>query len=299
MEMTKLSFDPTQVNTYRPAVRNPLQTSRLSAHVAAHAAAPTQVAESIPTPDEAPAPALTAALADDVTLEQFLKANAGLPPRTAAFGVCPDGLPVLFDLTDGRSGPILVTGDPGCGKTTLMRVLLKSASAFNAAHEVKFIVLTPKPQEFEDVANQGTRSGHCLGVHKDDSLPAEEWIFRMSALVERRLSSRQFNPPVLMVIDDLQFVNRAGADVRLNLEWILKHGPSVQIWPVVSLPTDAAAKMGRWTQHFHTRMIGKMSNAAAEHLGSLPGLEAEHLDVLQLAVVIQDHWLQFRLPKPA
>src|SRR5512145_523417 len=53
-------------------------------------------------------------------------------PRAALFlGVASDGLPVLLNLHDPVPGPILVCGDPGIGKTTLLQVI---ASAVGRMH---------------------------------------------------------------------------------------------------------------------------------------------------------------------
>jgi hypothetical protein len=232
------------------------------------------------------------------TIAEFLTDIHNRPASTAALGYCDDGLPVLLDLKDPTVGPLLILGDPASGKTNLVHVLLRSASENAAAHQFKFIVISLRPDEYKDLVRDGTRTGHCLGSYLSHDLEACRAISRMTTIAKDRYNRNQMDPPVMLVIDDLRFLQRVDLEVRLNLEWLLKHGPGAHIWPVVALSTGSALDMGHWTAFFHTRIIGRMPENASQRLGMFDGLAADRLHAgRQFGVRIEQTWLNFWVPR--
>ena len=72
----------------------------------------------------------------------------------------------------------------------------------------------------------------------------------------------------------------------------------MHIWPVVTLRTEDALSMGRWTSQFRTRFIGHMANGGVNRLGLFNGLDAEKLAPgKQFAIHVQEDWLTFKLPE--
>src|SRR5271169_4634217 len=94
-------------------------------------------------------------------LAELLNKFNYIPPQTAFLGVCEDGQPVLFDLTDHRVGPLLIMGDEGSGKTSLLKVLVQSAVSINSPSEINYLVFSQKPRDWQDLTSQGLRTGHC------------------------------------------------------------------------------------------------------------------------------------------
>jgi DNA segregation ATPase FtsK/SpoIIIE-like protein len=80
-----------------------------------------------------------------LSFDQFVK-RYPLTPRTAALGYCDDGLPMLFDLTDPRTGPVLVLGDSDAGKSNLVKVLVQSAVHFNTPKDFQYLLSLPDPK---------------------------------------------------------------------------------------------------------------------------------------------------------
>jgi hypothetical protein len=229
-------------------------------------------------------------------MDEFIK-RYPLPPRTAALGYCDNGLPMLFDLTDPRTGPILVLGDSEAGKSNLVRVLLHSAIHFNTPEDFQFLLITSRPSEYTLLSEPGKKSGHCLGSFGTYDQDAGKQIIRMASMAEERYNYQRPEPAVVIIFDDLRFAPGLDCDTRLNFEWLLKHGPPVQIWPVAVQTTQAALDMGRWTSQFRTRLIGNMPERAAHRLCMYNGLRSDQIMAgKQFGIHIHNTWLHFWVP---
>jgi len=234
----------------------------------------------------------------DTDLKELLNKFDYIPPQTAFLGVCEDEQPVLFDLTDHRVGPLLILGDTGSGKTTLLKVMVQSAVAINSPSEINYLVFSRNPQDWRDLTSEGLRTGHCLVEIIKETEGTAEWLTRLSEMIEKRYNGKELSTPVLVILDDLRFIIGADTSIRLNLEWLLKMGPAMHIWPAVTLRTTDALVMGRWTSQFRTRFLGHMPNAGVNRLGLYNGLDAEKLAPgKQFAIHVQEDWLTFRLPE--
>lgn len=231
-----------------------------------------------------------------LSMSQFIQ-RYPIPARTAALGYCEDGLPMLFDLTDPRTGPILILGDREAGKSNLVKVLLQSTVHSSTAQDFQYLLITSRPEEYTSLSETGKKSGHCLNSSGTFDQDASKQIIRMASMAEERYNNQQAAPAIIVVFDDLRFASGLDCDTRLNFEWLLKHGPPVQIWPVAVLPTLAALDMGRWTSHFRTRLIGKMPEKAAHRLGIYDGLRSSQIVAgKQYGIHINDTWLRFWVP---
>jgi hypothetical protein len=231
-----------------------------------------------------------------LSFEQFVQ-RYPLPPRTAALGYCDDGLPMLFDLTDPRTGSVLVLGDSDAGKSNLVKVLVQSAAHFNTPKDFQYLLVASRPEDYEALSEKGKKTGHCLDSVGTYDLDAGKQIIRMASLAEERYNNQQTAPAVVIVFDDLRFAPGLDCDTRLNFEWLLKHGPPVQIWPVAVLTTQVALDMGRWTSQFRTRLIGKMPEKAAHRLSLYHGLRSNQIQAgKQFGIHMQDTWLRFWVP---
>jgi len=232
-----------------------------------------------------------------VELVQFLEKFCHLSYQTIPIGVTDAARPLLLDLADPQPGPILVLGDEGRGNTDLLKVLAHSACANQSSQEIKFLVISSQPGEWKSWLGSLQKPERCLAILEKDSSDVGDWIIQLAEQVEQRFNCRHSSAPILLLIDGLNFINRAESDVQLNFEWLCHNAPGVQVWPVATLPTVMALEMGSWIRHFHTRLIGKMPNRSAIRLGLSSGLDSEGLVAgRQFAVRIQEEWINFWLP---
>jgi hypothetical protein len=227
----------------------------------------------------------------------FIEVHRGVPERSVLLGLCSDSYPVLLDLKDSCTGPILVLGDSGCGKTRLMRLIVQTAMAYHSPHEVKFIVDPAAPGEWDDLIQAGMDSGHWLRTHSQSDSPAD-WIPHLAQVAEKRHNMQQSHFSILILLDDASYIRSESTDFLRHFEWLCKMGPPVQIWPIVSLQTQDALTMGRWIRHFKMRLLGLMDDHAAERLGLhySPGFQESETNETPFATWNKEAWLKFWLP---
>jgi hypothetical protein len=233
-------------------------------------------------------------------VSSLLEGFRDLPPQTAVIGLCDDSLPVLFDLTDYRTGPLIVMSDDQREMTRLLQWITQTAINLNKPEQVKFIPITSNPVLWESLVDQGRQSGHLLELGSlQNSIAPGEIILQLAEMAEIRLSKplNEDEGSVLVLMDDLHFIVEEEPDIRMNFEWLCANGPLVRIWLLSSLPTNQALTMGRWVRYFKTRILGDMPDSAFARLG-LHGCKVvgKLSSGIEYAVWIKENWLRFRLP---
>lgn len=222
--------------------------------------------------------------------------------QTALLGVCEDGLPLLFDLSDDVPGALLVASDDEILRHRLLRTLLQSASALNSPRNVQVILLSSRPAEWRRWLDGQDVNRHCLGIEAlpgaedepDGAGSPERWLVKLAGWADQRRSGAISGPAVLLIVDDLEAAAKMEYDARVNFDWLIKEGPAVRIWPVVALRTAASREMTRWVRLFKTRLLGPAEDSAL--FGQLASDQEIHVDPTQFAVRIHNTWLKFRLP---
>ena len=241
----------------------------------------------VPSPKKTqPTPALP-------PLSEVLAEFGPMPPEALFLGVASDGLPVLLNLHDPIPGPILIAGDAGTSKTTLLQTIAAAAGAMHQPEQLQFGALTSHPDEWstlEDIPNN-------VGIFPFYHQSAEDFILSLASWAHGNKSSRQ---SVLLLLDDLEAVSKLDFDARQNLRWLLLRGPARRVWPIVTINPNRMENMEQWLEAFHTRVFGPIQN---EHL--IRQMDAENADLDSLNIGAQfalregDHWLRFWIPSIA
>ena len=142
-------------------------------------------------------------------------ADFGPMPHDALFlGVAADNLPVLLNLHDPVPGPILITADPGAGKTAMLQTIALAAGKMHQPENLQFGVLTNHPDEWnglEQIPNN-------VGVFPLYNKSAEDFILSLASWAHDNKTSQQ---SVLLLLDDLEAASNLDFDARQNLSWLL------------------------------------------------------------------------------
>lgn len=194
------------------------------------------------------------------TLREIVNQLRPLPPYNALLGVCEDGLPFLFDLSDPSPGSILITGEAGSGKSRLLRGILASAGAMNRADQVSFNLICTDFGLFSDV----NRSAHCLNSVSTYDRSSSELVIDLAKIAEQRKSGRQRGPIIILAIDDLgTLLSYNEFEVFSHLKWLVKFGPESGIWPLATLKAGRLNKYGkRLLNEFGTHLVGSPQQRA-------------------------------------
>jgi hypothetical protein len=213
-----------------------------------------------------------------------------MPPAALFLGVASDELPVLLNLNDPIPGPILVTADPGAGKTALLQTIALAAGAVYQAADLQFGVLTNHPDEW----NEMTDIPNNVGVFPFHDRSAEDFILSLASWAHDNKTSQQ---SVLLLLDDLEAASNLDFDARQNLRWLLLRGPARRVWPIITLNPHRMDNILPWLDAFRTRIFGTIQNpgqiqqldAVSAELGSLK--RGSHFTLRE-----GDSWLRFWIP---
>lgn len=224
------------------------------------------------------------------TLSRVL-AEIGLLPREALFlGVASDGLPVLLNLHDPIPGPILVTGDPGAGKTALLKILAHGIPQTHSAAEVQYTVITAHPEEWENLPASQNR----VGIYSVHQVEAQDVLLSLASWAHANRSKQA----VVLLVDDLESIARLDAEALQNFRWLLLRGPARRVWPVVTLNAERYGQVLAWIPMFRTRVFGKVAKRQiAEAVGGDEASALERLEAgIQFALRENGGWLRFWVP---
>ncbi len=254
---------------------------------------------STPPPVASPSPSVQNSL---LTLKELLAANPDLPVQTAVLGICDDQLPMLLDLDDPTPGAVLVIGDERPQQLNLLRTAVNSLALRNSPRAAQFIVFSHLPGTWRSWMTEQGYERYCLAVIGGDDPQAADWMARLADWIEQRKAGHS-GPPILMIMDTLNFYTKMSAELRPVFEKLLHEGANAHIWPIATISTALAASLGLQVDHFQTFLFGFTPNPAFyEKFASLSPADAATFGVPgQFAVRVPsetgDGWLRFRLPK--
>jgi len=244
-------------------------------------------ARSIPSlPDEVHPPR--------TTLRDVLDRLGDLPPGSAVVGICEDGLPLLFDLTEPSAGSILIQGDNPLANTRLLQTILASAAALNPADRLQFTIVTPNPGEFQDFE----KMNQCRAVISAFDRVSSELVIELAEITEQRRYGRNRGEVEILAMDDLPaFVQNNDYEVNAYLKWLVQYGPRSSIWPVATVKNAQVWRMENGNlQVFGTVFQGQTSTnrlASSGGSGALPGSNCAGL----FSTTIGREWVRFWVPE--
>ncbi|MHB0966324.1 MAG: hypothetical protein ACYC36_07695 [Bellilinea sp.] len=231
------------------------------------------------------------------TLSGILKRLPPLPKRTGLLGASAEGLPLLFNLTDPQPGSLLVMADRFAGKTALLKTLVNSLVRQNRPEDVRFAVITAKPEEWAEEATRFAQ--HFLQITSNIDSAAVDLIYQLGDLVEGRRNGGHVGTAYMLLFDGMDVLPHMDVDLRANFEWLVRYGARQQIWTAATLDPASMLEQRYYADLFRTRITGAVSdpNMAARLLPSrLQKRAAEGLN-RRFTVRIQQNWLQFYLPE--
>jgi hypothetical protein len=225
--------------------------------------------------------------------------NAIQPTKLPALllGQCADGLPFLVELGDPRMGSFLISCDHGLGKTHQLQVLADSAARLNPPNQLQLGVITFKPNEWQTWQRSPQSKKHLQGIYAWYDPWAEGFIENLVELAEARQNGERTGANVLLLLDDLIFIEELSLEAQVNLHWLLEYGAQVGIWIAGTISAQKTDQYRYWVDPFRTRIIGRVSTEKHADLLSLrPDSAAHGLDPAMFRVWTGSGWRTYRLP---
>src|SRR5919106_4635333 len=224
------------------------------------------------------------------SLDEVLADYSPMPHEALFLGVASDDLPVLLNLHDSVPGSILISADPGAGKTTMLQTIALAAGKMHQPEDLQFGVLTNHPDEWnglEQIPNN-------VGVFPLYNKSAEDFILSLASWAHENKTSQQ---SVLLLLDDLEAACNLDFDARQKLRWLLLRGPARRVWPIITLNPHRMENIMPWLEAFHTQIFGSMQNPQHIHQLDAQGAELDSLNNgSQFTLREGGHWLRFWIP---
>jgi len=225
------------------------------------------------------------------SLERVLSEIGSLPRQALFIGIASDGLPVLLNLHDPTPGPMLVIGEKGAGKTSLLRAISRALCLTHSEGDAQYGVITTRPQEWEQVEI----TAHRVGIFDSNQTGAQELVQSLASWAH---SNRDTMQSVLVLVDDLAAVLNMEQEALQHFRWLLLRGPARRVWPIVTLQAEHYGEVLPWLVNFRTRVFGRVTDP--EISLALGGDQKSALDQLQpgtqFSLRENGDWLRFGLP---
>lgn len=209
-----------------------------------------------------------------VPLLRLLASIAPLPQATAAIGMAEGGQPVLLRFGVGRIKHVLIAGDVGAGKTSLLRTIAVTLALTERQSALQLLVLDPRGlgDNPETGAPHPLRPlGYLPHMLTDPSATPEDCgtvIHFLAEEMEFRRRERIQTPRIVALIDHIvTLIDEGGPTARHDLMRLLQHGAAVGIHLVMSTDEpEAPILLDRTVRAgVSTRIIGRLRTTNAAH----------------------------------
>ncbi len=222
-------------------------------------------------------------------LSNVLAEFSPLPSGALFLGLASDGLPVLLNLSDPIPGPILIVGDPGSGKTSLMRNIDRAITRTYQPEVVRTIILTDHLEEWTNLG-----SPNCQGSFAINDSQTAGIIASLSTSAHQNRSEHQFT---LLLIDDFESLLKH-LNSNQDLRWLLLRGPARRVWPIATINSKKVVDITPLLGAFRTRLFGHIDDDT--EASAIAGIEGTSFKTLvpgsQFIMREGNAWLQFWIP---
>jgi len=232
-----------------------------------------------------------------LTVGKLLSAVKPEPKNSLLLGQCKDGLPFLMQLVDPEIGAILIGGDPACGKTHQLQVLVDSAMRLNAPHDLQVSILTHKTNEWRSFWDRAQQEKYLYQIKAWYDPSAEALIEGLVNIAEDRRDGQHQGASILLVLDDFNYAEGLSYAAQVNLHWLLAYGAQSGIWIAAAIKSNYAENFRFWIDGFRTRILGSInSKSDAKTISAGKNSLSGSIEPGFFQIWTGADWLTYRLP---
>ncbi|HOM66570.1 MAG: hypothetical protein BWX85_01539 [Chloroflexi bacterium ADurb.Bin120] len=212
-------------------------------------------------------------------------------------GECADGLPFLIKLGDPFMGAALIGCERSTGKTHHLQVLAESAVKLNPPSALQIGIITFKPGEWQFWERKPENKKYLQGIFAWYDPWAEVLIKNLTELAETRYDGAKTGAQIVLILDDLGFVEELSYEAQVNLRWLLEYGAQAGIFVVASINSGQLDRFRFWVEPFRTRIVGRITDKiVAETLTLRKNSAVDALEPGMFRVWTCSKWRTYRLP---
>ncbi|MBD3942214.1 type VII secretion protein EccCa [Microbacterium sp. NEAU-LLC] len=157
-------------------------------------------------------------------------------PDAVPIGLRQDSMqPEMLDLV-GRDSHLIVFGDSGCGKTTLLRGIVQGALDRHSPEELVIGLMDTRGGLASDIPDA------YLGGHATSGRQARALAESIAIELEKRQADRDSGPRILVVADDLDVLAAGGAEPLRPLLPYLASARDLRLNVVAARPVGGASR---------------------------------------------------------
>lgn len=239
----------------------------------------------------------TVSLEGVTTVGTLIDQQSVLPSNAILLGQCDDGLPFLLEMHHPETGAILLACDAGSGKTHQLQVIVESALKTSTARDLQLVILTFNPAEWDGIQKREQFKRVSLGTYAWVDTEAEKLIAELMTLAEARRDGNRQGPNVLLLLDDLNFIEGISFEAQFNLRWLMEYGSQYNIWLVGTINAALVHQFNYWVEIFRTRIVGRIREKDYADLITLrTGSSATSLEPGHFRFWTGKDWLTYGLP---
>ena len=221
-----------------------------------------------------------------VPLLKLLSSQAPIPRAAVPIGLAEGGVPVWLRFAGGRLGHILIAGEPGAGKTSLLRTIGAGLALTNRQSQLQLQILDPQSPEGERVTAADSPLaplGYLPHMLADPSFGIESCSALIEFLAEEmayRRRERMQLPRIVVLLDHVvTYLQDAQPAARKALYQILQYGTQAGIHLIlVSDRPESPLLDSTLRAMLSMRIIGRISDAKiARRIAGLSLDQATHL----------------------
>ncbi|MCA9961652.1 MAG: hypothetical protein KC443_21585 [Anaerolineales bacterium] len=186
--------------------------------------------------------------APPVPLLDLMPLIAELPPLTAVLGMAEDDRPLLLNLAEEGMTHILIAGDAGAGKTSLLRTMAVSLALRNRQSQLQLLVVQPTSDDSEPYTDLAPLDylPHMLTTLVSDPKEATDILQYMRREMQYRQEQNVTHPAVVIVIDRFVTLLETGeTGLTPALTDLLQHGADVGIHLILGTRRPAHELLAR------------------------------------------------------
>lgn len=231
------------------------------------------------------------------SFETVIEQVSPLPAFSMLIGVCEDGSPLMLDLQNPLSGPVLLVSDYQFGNRQLLRSMLLSACRLNSDQEVNVHLITSNAKAYPILVRQR----HF--VRAFDSGDMASWILveEFVRLGRERQTGMGAFPMQIFAIEGIDLLLQDfNKDLLKQFQWLLENGPEVNIWVMATLTADHMPKgFHPLLKSFRTQIFGRIESLeVSAQLAGKPLLElAQNISGLECTVTSSSEDIRVLIPQ--